>query len=67
MLDERDELMAALKIVDAQNRKMQAEIERLRAENLELKTQMHLQVLDAEFAAQDAEAQVYGIPPELKF
>ena len=58
MLDERDELLAALKIVDAQNRKMQAEIKRLRVENLALKTQLHLQALEYEAQVQDLEAQI---------
>ena len=58
MLDARDELMAALKIVDAQNRKMQAEIKRLRAENLALKTQMVEMALKHECDIQDLEAQM---------
>lgn len=58
MLDERDELLAALKIVDAQNRKMRAEIKRLRAENLALKTQMVEMALKHECDIQDLEAQM---------
>lgn len=55
---ERDELLAALKIVDGQNKRLRAEIERLRAENLALKTQMVEMALKHECDIQDLEAQM---------